>query len=440
MKTLLTTLCLTIAVLLGGCVTDKLVSTVPEIQSLAQQGNADAQFKLGMLYQQGIGFPQDYKTAVKWYKLAAKQGNADAQNNLGNMYSEGQGVPQDYKTAVKWYTLAAKQGYAGAQFGLGHMYKEGRGVPRDYVRAHMWFNIATSFGSEVVVKHAVQSRNIVAKRMTSSQLAKAQNLARNFVPTKSTQPVVTAEKPPSKTKTAPNIQERTNLNKVISASSGSGFAISKDGHIITNNHVIEGCQNVKIHHKGKTFTASVLTFDPRNDIALLKGDFRPSTFFPLSDKTPELLQDIYVAGYPFGRKISTSVKVTKGIVSSLTGIGNNFSNIQIDAALQPGNSGGPILNEKGNVVGVAVAKLDIKKILENYGTLPENTNFGVKTSVVKSITNSMKVSLPRPSQRPISKSELGKKISDGTFYLSCWMTMAQIEQMKSKKVIFQNLD
>ena len=231
-----------------------------------------------------------------------------------------------------------------------------------------------------------------------------------------------------------------NLDKIISASSGSGFAISKDGHVITNNHVIEGCQNVKIHHKGKSISARVLTFDPRNDIALLKGDFRPSSVFPLSNEKPEILQDIYVAGYPFGRRVSTSVKVTKGIVSSLTGIGNNFSNIQIDAALQPGNSGGPILNDKGNVVGVAVAKLDIKKILKSYGTIPENTNFGVKTSVVKSITDSVDVSLPSPNRSSISKSKLGKMISDGTYYLSCWMTMAQIEQMKSKKVIFQNLD
>ena len=184
----------------------------------------------------------------------------------------------------------------------------------------------------------------------------------------------------------------------------------------------------------------MLTFDPRNDIALLKGDFRPSTVLPLSTNKPELLQDIYVAGYPFGRKVSTSVKVTKGIISSLSGIGNNFSNIQIDAALQPGNSGGPILNDKGNVVGVAVAKLDLKKILKNYGTIPENTNFGVKSNVVRNITDSVEVSLPSPNKSSISKSKLGRMISDGTYYLSCWMTMAQIEQMKSKKVIFQNLD
>ena len=132
--------------------------------------------------------------------------------------------------------------------------------------------------------------------------------------------------------------------------------------------------------------------------------------------------------------------MTKGIISSLTGIGNNFSNIQIDAALQPGNSGGPILNDRGNVVGVAVAKLDLKKVLKNFGVIPENTNFGIKTNVVRSLLESNDVKLPSPNRRAISKSKLGKMISDGTYYLSCWMTMAQIEKMKSRKVIFQNLD
>ena len=247
-------------------------------------------------------------------------------------------------------------------------------------------------------------------------------------------PPVVAEQSPS-----PKIQREVDPATTVSASSGSGFAITSSGHVITNHHVIEGCQNVKIHSEGRTYPATILTFDPNNDIALLKGDFRPSSVFPLSNVNPELLQDIYVAGYPFGQQISSTVKVTKGIVSSLTGIGNNFSNIQIDAALQPGNSGGPILDDKGNVIGVAVAKLDIKKILEDYGTIPENTNFGVKMSVVRSITDGANVPLPQPNTSNIPKTELGQMIADGTYYLSCWMTMAQIDQMKSKKVIFQNL-
>lgn len=228
--------------------------------------------------------------------------------------------------------------------------------------------------------------------------------------------------------------------EIVAASFGSGFAVSEDGYVITNNHVINGCKEVKIHHRGQSIPARVVTFDPNNDLALLKGDFQPDTFFALSRENPELLQEIYVAGYPFGQKISTTVKVTKGIVNSLTGVGNNFSNIQIDAALQPGNSGGPILNTIGNVVGVAVAKLDIEKVLENYGVIPENTNFGIKSSVVRTLLESNNVSLKKPNTASISTTELGKMISDATYYLSCWMTMAQINQMRSEKAFFPTLE
>ena len=106
----------------------------------------------------------------------------------------------------------------------------------------------------------------------------------------------------------------------------------------------------------------------------------------------------------------------------------------------PGNSGGPVLDDKGNVVGVAVARLDMLAVLETFGSLPENTNFGIKASVVRAILESSNVSLPSPSRSAISKSELGKMISNGTYYLSCWMTTAQIEKMRTKKVIFQHLD
>jgi len=229
-------------------------------------------------------------------------------------------------------------------------------------------------------------------------------------------------------------------NKILNAASGTGFSISSKGHVITNYHVVKGCQNVKIHSKGKVIPATLISFDPKNDIALLKGNFTPSQVLPFSNKKTELLQDIYVAGYPFGRKVSTSVKVTKGIISSLTGVGNNFSNFQIDAALQPGNSGGPILNNKGNVIGVAVAKLSAKYIQKNFGVIPENTNFGIKTSVVKSMLDSTDIKLFNPNKTEISKTQLGKNISNATYYLSCWMTMAQIEQMRSTKVIFKNLE
>ena len=92
------------------------------------------------------------------------------------MHSKGQGVPQDYKEAVKWYRLSAEQGDAVAQFNLGFMYGKGLGVPQDYVSAHMWWNLSGSNGH----KDAVTNRNIVEKKMTKQQIEKAQELARNW--------------------------------------------------------------------------------------------------------------------------------------------------------------------------------------------------------------------------------------------------------------------
>ena len=148
-----------------------------EWKPLAEQGNASAQYNLGLMYEKGLGTPQIYNTAVNWYRIAAEQGNALAQFNLGVMYEKGLGVPQNDKTAVKWYRLSAKQGDADAQYNLGLMYDKGQGVPQDYVRAHMWFNIAASSGD----KDASQNRYIVAQRMTPSQIETAQKLARECV-------------------------------------------------------------------------------------------------------------------------------------------------------------------------------------------------------------------------------------------------------------------
>ena len=222
--------------------------------------------------------------------------------------------------------------------------------------------------------------------------------------------------------------------------SGTGFYISDVGHIITNHHVIDGCRDIKVHSKGEVLSTLKIADDRQNDLALLKVSHKPSHVFPLSGDSPYPLQDIVVAGFPFGDRVSSSLKFTKGIVSSLTGIGNNYSEIQIDAALQPGNSGGPIMDEYGNIIAVAVAKLDMKKILEDYGVIPENTNFGIKASAVRNLLQGNAVSTKMPNTEILSKQELSRIATDGTVFLSCWMTVAQIEDMKSRKVLFTDLE
>lgn len=115
------------------------VPDVPQLQTLATQGNAIAQFNLGVLHDVGRGVAQDYAQAVQWYRLAAAQGHAGAQFNLGGMYFEGLGVAQDYVRAYQWFTLAGVAGYAGA----------------------------------------VKNRNSIATLMTPEQISQAQGLARD---------------------------------------------------------------------------------------------------------------------------------------------------------------------------------------------------------------------------------------------------------------------
>ncbi len=154
-----------------------------EWRPLAEQGNANAQFNLGLMYDNGQGVSQDHAKALQWYRKAAEQGNVEAQYNLGFMYDNGQGVPQDYAKALRWWRKAAEQGNAKAQSKLGFMYRNGLGVPQDYVQAHLWYNLVASRSPPGMDRdRAVKNRFIIAQKMTPAQISEAQKLARNFHP------------------------------------------------------------------------------------------------------------------------------------------------------------------------------------------------------------------------------------------------------------------
>ncbi len=153
------------------------VTALREWRPLAEQGDAGAQFNLGLLYDMGRGVPQNYAEAAKWYWLAADGGYDKAQFNLALMYNNGTGVTQDYAEAMKWFRLAAEQGDALAQYNLGVMYGNKNGVSQDYVQAHMWLNIATSHLPPGEVRDlAVSNRDQIEKLMTPEQIAEARTL------------------------------------------------------------------------------------------------------------------------------------------------------------------------------------------------------------------------------------------------------------------------
>ena len=150
------------------------------ILTRAQKGDAEAQYNLGVMYDEGQGVPQNYKEALKWYTKAVEQGYAEAQCNLGVMYAEGRGVSKNYKEALKWFTKAAEQGYAIAQNNLGMLYCHGLGVPQSFVKAYMWFCLAAAKG----YLDATYNRDIIVKNMTPAQIAEAQKLASEWKPKK----------------------------------------------------------------------------------------------------------------------------------------------------------------------------------------------------------------------------------------------------------------
>jgi S1-C subfamily serine protease len=193
------------------------------------------------------------------------------------------------------------------------------------------------------------------------------------------------------------------------STSGSGFFVSKLGHVITNQHVVDNCKSVTVGDNAKKqVIADVLETDRRNDLALLKI----SSLKMASVETKSLIQKlgikivplasdgllrsedvdlgekVLVAGYPYGEMFSNSIKVTGGMVSANRGLGDDTGQFQMDAAVQPGNSGGPIYDENGNIVGVVVAQLNKMKFAKHSGSIPENVNFGIKASTVRQFLSS----------------------------------------------------
>lgn len=119
----------------------------------------------------------DYNTALREWRPLAQQGDANAQYHLGVMYHNGLGITKDYQQALDWYLRAARQGLAAAQYNLGVIYHNGGGVKQDYIQAYMWFNIASVNG----IDEAIRNRDLAASKMTPAQVSEAQRLTREWI-------------------------------------------------------------------------------------------------------------------------------------------------------------------------------------------------------------------------------------------------------------------
>lgn len=178
---------------------------------------------------------------------------------------------------------------------------------------------------------------------------------------------------------------------------GSGFLLSNMGYIATNHHVIRNAidVNVSFPNLSKRFEADVVMKDERNDLAILKlrdaeeflSKLGPLPYYLARPDEVNVGQDIVTMGFPLGSELGESHKITTGVVSSLNGVRGEPGRMQISNSIQPGNSGGPVFNHKGQVVGVVVGALDDEYYLQKKGFVPQNVNFAVKIGYLHSMVD-----------------------------------------------------
>lgn len=162
-------------------------------------------------------------------------------------------------------------------------------------------------------------------------------------------------------------------------SSGTGFFITDSGHLVTSAHVIEDRQNISVRFAGELVRARVLAVDPANDIAVLKIDRNTEPLVVTSARRTQRGEEVFALGYPLSGIQGRTQRAAFGRVNALAGIGDDQRFIQVDAPVLPGNSGGPLINEQGEVVGIIAGRLDAIAVFERSGSLPENVSYAVKS-------------------------------------------------------------
>lgn len=339
----------------------------------AEQGNADAQSQLGFI---NLLFKKDYSSAEKWLRKAADQNHAGAEYLLGSMHSLGWGMEKDYVEAAKWTQKSAEQGHVEAQSDLGSMYFSGEGVEKDYAEAYAWWNLAAKNST-----NAANKRALLEERMSPAQVAEAQRRTREI------RMLVDANL--KKEQSQRNPFSVSEARKSAPSGSGSGFFILADGYLISNAHVVEDSAQVRLVTSAGVISAKVVKIDSANDLALLKAEGKFSQLPITPSRSIKLGASVATVGFPNIGLQGFAPKLAKGEIAALTGAADDPRYFQISVPVQPGNSGGALVDERGNVVGVVSAKLDAATALKTSGALPENVNYAVKSSFLLSFLESV---------------------------------------------------
>jgi S1-C subfamily serine protease len=354
----------------------------------AEQGNIFAQYRLGVKYHWGEGVPKNLIAAAGWYRRAAIGGYEPAQFILARMYDNGEGLPLNPVEAAKWYRKAAEQGSVSAQNNLGTMYASGSGVPKDEIEALAWFNISAAAGDKTTIKNRSECERNLGRELTLIAQQRSKEILKEIALRK--QMAANAAKAAS-----PPLKSRTTVV-------GSGAIISPSGYVLTAAHVLGHSAVVSVVMVNDHKTARLVRLDDANDIALLKIDGGPYSALPLVPSgAVRLGQAVATIGFPNVEIQGFSPKVTRGEISSLNGVGDDPRSWQVSVPVQPGNSGGPLLDENGNLIGVVLAKLGLEAAKATQD-LPQNVGYALKSAYIVPLLESLVNDLP-PAHQGVKK-------------------------------------
>jgi hypothetical protein len=210
------------------------------------------------------------------------------------------------------------------------------------------------------------------------------------------------------------------LGQTDATNSGTGFFINSDGWVVTNAHVMEGCRKVSVPQLGE---GTDWVIDKQNDLAAIKVvGSAGKPFVPIRQLVPRLGEDIAAFGFPLAGVLSDSIKVTTGNINSLVGMENDTRFLQISTPLQPGNSGGPVVDQMGALVGVATAVLG-SKFESATGITPQNVNFAVRSNILELFLQSHGIrytDFAASDDAPLSTADVSERVVPAVVQVLCW--------------------
>ena len=337
-------------------------------QAAVAQNNAVAMGWLGSYFEEGKGgLAMDKLVALDWYKTGGERGYAYALEAAGRIYALGKGVSPDGAEALRWFKRAVTVGYVSSYNWIGSVYEFGRGgVPKAPALAYAWYAAVPANAAAEDLKSANDGKERVLKLLSSAELEDA---------TKQSKTVVGQTIAAEILAKANSAQSTPAARKDVY---GSGVVVSRAGDIVTNEHVVRGCQKIRIQPLG--LDAKLIAKDARNDLALLRVEGASLTAIKFrSGKGLRMGDALAVVGYPLPGILSSGAVVTTGIVNALSGVSDDTSGFQMSAAVQPGSSGGPIFDHNGMLVGI------VRAMIPTNGPIPaQNVNFGINLPTVSS--------------------------------------------------------